>query len=62
MKAPAIPFSSSLLALGITASGSALAQQTASDTGKAFDAEVSQADGTRWMPAIWHCGRPLRRT
>jgi hypothetical protein len=62
MKAPAIPFSSSLLALAITASGSALAPQTASDTGKAFDAKVSQADGTRWRPAIWHCRRPPRRT
>jgi predicted outer membrane protein len=42
MKAPAIPFSSSLLALAIIASGNALAQQTASDTDKAFDAKVSQ--------------------
>jgi putative membrane protein len=42
MKAPAIPFSSSLLALAITASGNALAQRTASDTDKAFVAKVSQ--------------------
>jgi len=43
MKVPAIPFSSSLLALAITASGNALAQQhTASDTDKAFVAKVSQ--------------------
>jgi len=42
MKAPAIPFSSSLLALAITASGNALAQQTESDTDKAFIAKVSQ--------------------
>ena len=62
MKAPAIPFSSSLLALAIPASGNALAQRTASDTDKAFDAKVSQADGTRWRPAIWHCRRPPRRT
>jgi hypothetical protein len=58
MKAPAIPYSSSLLALAITASGSALAPQTASDTDKRFDAKVSQADGMRWRPAIWHCRRP----
>jgi putative membrane protein len=42
MKALAIPFSSSLLALAIAASGNALAQQTASDTDKAFVAKVSQ--------------------
>ena len=42
MKAPAIPLSSFLLALAITASGNALAQQTASDTDKAFVAKVSQ--------------------
>ena len=43
MKASAILFSSSLLALAITASGNALAQQhTASDTDKAFVAKVSQ--------------------
>jgi putative membrane protein len=42
MKAPAIPFSSSLLALAIAVSGNALAQQTASDTDKAFVAKVSQ--------------------
>jgi putative membrane protein len=41
MKALAIPFSSSLLALAIAASGNALAQQTASDTDKAFVAKVS---------------------
>ena len=42
MKAPAIPLSSFLLALAISASGNALAQQTASDTDKAFVAKVSQ--------------------
>ena len=42
MKAPAIPFSSFRLALAISASGNALAQQTASDTDKAFVAKVSQ--------------------
>jgi putative membrane protein len=42
MKASAIPFFSSLLALAITASGNALAQQTASETDKAFVAKVSQ--------------------
>jgi putative membrane protein len=42
MKAPAIPLSSFLPALAITASGNPLAQQTASDTDKAFVAKVSQ--------------------
>ena len=42
MKAPAIPLSSFLLALAISASGNAFAQQTASDTDKAFVAKVSQ--------------------
>ena len=42
MKAPAIPLSSFLLALTISASGNAFAQQTASDTDKAFVAKVSQ--------------------
>ena len=42
MNVLAIPFFSSLLALSITASGSALAQKTASDTDRAFVAKVSQ--------------------
>jgi putative membrane protein len=42
MNVSAIPFSASLLALAITVSGNAFAQQIASDTDKVFVAKVSQ--------------------
>jgi hypothetical protein len=53
MKALAIPFSSFLIALAISASGNALAQQTASDTTRRSLPRSLKADGTRWRPASW---------